>query len=81
MVENDTGEVAMRHWTSNGVNQIVGERVYCFRPQHNVCLAWVKEEDVAYLLSLRAKACCGSTPQKFRVANQNDVNVWEKGKY
>lgn len=78
------GKVALQHRTTNPVSvQIDGtDRVYSFVPQYNVSLAWVNEEDVQKLLSIKEKSCnCGngSSAQKFIPASEINVCLWETG--
>lgn len=78
------GKVALQHRTTNPVSvEVEGTgRVYSFVAQNNVSLAWVEEQDVERLLLVRTKACnCGngSSAQKFILASQLNVCLWETG--
>ena len=80
MVKNNLGQVAVRHWNSNGFDVAVSPtRVYNFRPANTVSMAWVFEEDVPTLLSMKAQICCGQSKNKFHLANDAEVSVWLKG--
>lgn len=78
------GKVALQHRSTNPTNvQIEGtDRVYSFVPRSNVCLAWVNEEDVPKLLSIRTKTCeCngGAYGPKFFEASETNVCIHETG--
>lgn len=79
MVSRD-GKIAIRHWNSNPVAQVVGGTVYHFVPQHGASIAWVDEKDVPVLLNIKASICCGQKRNKFDYATELAVKVWETGK-
>lgn len=78
---NENGEVAVVHWNSNGaaVGPLDGI-IYQFVPRNTVSLAWIKEEHLDYVLSLRAKICCNKTRLKFSLANKNQLSVYNTGR-
>lgn len=78
------GMVALQHWNANQQRvQIKRDGAiasdYTFVAKNNVCMAWVKEEDVAWILSQKTKLCCGKSGAKFHFASQINVNLWETG--
>lgn len=80
------GLTALQHWNSNPatVKMDGTDRVYTFVPKYNVSLAWVQEQDVEKLLSIKAKTCeCngGAYTQKFRIASDINVSIHETGTY
>lgn len=79
MIKNSDGLIAVRHYTSNPTDVAIGATVYHFRPAYNVSLGWVREEDIEAVLNIKANICCGSVANKFRLANQNDVNIHTTG--
>lgn len=81
MVMNSAGLVALKHYNSNGatVKMEADGTMYSFVPRQSVSLAWVKPEHLDALLTVKARICCGKQANKFRLANQMDVGVWETG--
>jgi len=73
------GKVAVRHWNSNPVAQVINGNLYHFVPQHGASIAWVEESDVPALFTLKATICCGHTKQKYDYATETAVTVWETG--
>lgn len=71
MIKNDAGLVAIRHWNSNPSPYT--------NPQHNVSLGWVRENDLPIILEMKTNVCCGQTRNKYRLANELDVLIWETG--
>ena len=54
-------------------------RTYYFRPQNNICMAYVDLEDVNAILAIR-KACCGGNRRPiFFLASDDDVRRFEFG--
>ena len=80
MVKNDDGLVAVRHWNSNPSAELVNETMYHFTPQFGASIGWVKEEHIPYLLSLKAKICCGMTKAKYFIPDEQQVRVWKTGR-
>jgi hypothetical protein len=80
MVKNEEGLVAVRHWNSNPSAELVNGLLYHFTPQFGASIGWVKEEDVAYLLTLRANICCGKTRDKYFLPDEQQVRVWKTGR-
>ena len=70
MVERD-GLVAIRHWSSNPSDYTT--------PSFNVSLGWVKKEDLPKILAIRTRVCCNNTRQKYHLATELDVRIWETG--
>ncbi len=81
MIKNSDGLIALRHYNSNPatVKMEVDKSLYSFVPRLSVSLAWVKPEHVNALLQTQAKICCGKQANKFRLANEMDVGLWETG--
>ena len=78
------GKTALSHYNTNpAVVQIDGtDIVYYFTPKNNVSLAWVNEEHVAKLLSVKTQSCnCGGGAQtnKFILTSDTNVSIWETG--
>ena len=82
MVKNEEGLVAIEHYNSNGANVHMDAtgHDYTWTPQYNVSLAWVKEEDVPAILAVRTRVCCGHTGNKFRLAGEMNVRIWQTGR-
>jgi len=84
MVKNEEGLIAVQHYNQNGWDVEVKKnnlpsKIYNFRPQHNVSMAWVAEEDLNKILSITVKACCGKHQKRFFLASQTNVNLFETG--
>lgn len=82
MVKRKSDElVAIRHYNSNGATVRMAEdgTVYSWVPRSAVSLAWVQEKHVGALLAVQAKICCGKKANKFQLANEMSVSVWETG--
>lgn len=78
MVEED-GKIAIRHWNSNPVAQVVNGNLYHFVPQYGASIAWVLPEDVPAMLDIKAAICCGVKKSKFDYATETAVKVWKTG--
>ena len=78
-VIRDDGFIAVQHRTQNGTNHKIGDVIYTFSPQHNVCLGWVAPEHIQSVLSEMARICCGKTSKKFFLAGIVNVNLWHTG--
>lgn len=80
-VVNTSGYVAVQHYNANGWTvKIESDNItYTFVPRHNLSLAWIKEEHLGKVLSIRRKGCCGTNPQRFHLASQINVNLWNTG--
>jgi hypothetical protein len=77
-VRASDGYVAMKHYNSNpSTVQAQDGTIYSFSPRLSISFCWVKPEHVDQMLSLRAQICCGKTAQKFFLANELDVCLWE----
>ena len=76
---NRNGYVAVQHYSSNPWAVHFDDTTYHFVPQHNVSLAWIKEEHLNKILSITRKACCGTNPQRFHLASLINLNLWETG--
>ena len=81
MVKNEEGLVAIEHYNTNGasVHMDATGNDYVWTPSYNVSLAWVREEDVPALLAVRTRACCNQTKNKFRLAGELNVKIWQTG--
>ena len=76
MIRNAEGQVALKRLRTNQRLVQVSKRSYVFVPQHNICLAWVAEEDVPAILAIK-KACCGGSGRKeFFPALEHDIARW-----
>ena len=79
MVKRD-GNVAIQHYTENSYNVVVSGVTYAWTHKNHVSLAWVKEEHVPKVLSVKAPACCGKRSKpRFFYASETNVNLHETG--
>lgn len=53
-------------------------RVYHFLNHAGVCMAWVDEDVISDVLDERRVCCGGQRSAVFRLANQAQVDYWEK---
>ena len=74
-----SGKVAVRHYNSNPATIMVKGNPYSFSPNYCVSLGWVDKEIVNDVLSIKARICCGNTSNKFFLASELDVSIWETG--
>jgi hypothetical protein len=82
MQTNEQGQVAIRRYRQNQRQVIVDQatkKFYLFRPQHNICLAWVDPEDVDKILAIKRKCCGGAGSPEFYLADEYAVRVWTHG--
>lgn len=84
-IKNSSGEVALCHTQTNNPLVELGSytnntyRAYRFNTQHNICLAWVKEEDAQRILNI-TKHCCGnSKTHPYYIASETDIRRWTFG--
>ena len=73
------GKVAVQHYTTNGWTVRVDDTVYTWMPQHNVSIAWVKEEHLSRIVAIDTRGCCGGRRKRFRLASLINVNLWSTG--
>lgn len=79
MILNDKNQVAIVHLFSNPRNVLLnGDKVlYHFEPQRQISLAWVNQEHVGQVLEIRdGCSSCGSKRRLFRLASQQEVDLW-----
>ena len=80
MVRNDEGLVAVRHWNSNPSIEVISGNTYNFTPQYGASIAWVHEQNVPHLLTLRVNICCNQTKLKYFLPDEQQVRVWQTGR-
>lgn len=80
MIENDQGQIALRHHQPNQVllqgNPTKAD--YVFVVKAAISMAWLDPADVPYALSKRG-GCCNSQRQLFDYANEAAVRQWTNG--
>lgn len=77
MIKNSSGDVAMTYYQNTGYHAQLGNgHEYLFVTHRNVCMAWVKEEDVQKMLAVVKTCCGGNTRPIFRLSSQQEVNLW-----
>lgn len=78
MITNSDGWVAVRYFKHHNKYVNVGAREYVFTLQNkSVSMAWVHPDDVQKLLTMKHQCCPGGSPKSmFRLANQQEVNLW-----
>lgn len=86
MIVNTEGKVAVKWAIERRPPKAVKidgkDRYYIFVPKLNIFMAWVENEDVQRLLSIKEKSCnCnnGSYLPAFVCASLVDVNLWTFG--
>lgn len=77
MIKNDNGEVAVTYYQNTGKYVKANGHEYVFTTIRNVCMSWVKPEDVDSLLAIKNQCCPGGSPKStFRLSSQQEVNLW-----
>lgn len=76
---NEAGEIALRHHPiSNSrifVSGLKSGNQYVATVQANICMVWVKPEDLQQVLKKKG-GCCNKNRKLFNYANENDVRQW-----
>lgn len=79
-ITNEQGQVALRRYRQNQRQVLINkEKFYLFRPQHDICLAWVDPEDVPKVLGIMRICCGGVGKPEFHLATETDVRRWNSG--
>lgn len=77
MIKNDAGQIALLYFqTVPQTIKINKDYTYVFQVKFNVCMAWVNEEHVPYILGITKVCCGGNKSHPFRYANEMQVRVW-----
>lgn len=71
------GQIALRYRQTGNVllQGNPSDKEYVAITQANICLAWVDQADVDFILTKR-DGCCGKKQQSFHLANEADVRRW-----
>jgi hypothetical protein len=80
MPEQD-GYTAVKYYTTIPHIVTIQHMRYAFIVKANICLSWIKTEQVDVVLGLhrKGKCCGGHQGQEYRLANDDDVRRWERG--
>lgn len=80
MNKNENGEVAIKYYITIPQHLVINGNEYMFMVRANICMAWVKSEDVGIVLS-KIKTCCGGQTRRniFRYASEDEIRRWENG--
>jgi hypothetical protein len=78
-IKNESGQVAVQYYQTIPKSVKVRKSEYFFTVKHNVCLAWVNEEDVFSVLAIPGGCCGNHKPGVFRLASQINVHLWATG--
>ena len=73
------GHTAIRHRNSSPFSVRVQDTNYAFTPKFNISLAWVKDEHVAQVLSVKRGCCGGSKKPRFFLADETHIRRWTQG--
>ena len=74
------GFTAVKHYNSNPTSARVMGMDYYFTPRANISMAWVQNDHVDAMLSIKKSTCCGNKKHpKFRIANEDDIRRWING--
>lgn len=76
---NAAGEVALRYYQTIPHTISVSGQQYAFVVRANICLAWIKPEHVAKVLSTTKRCCGNSVKTVYHYANESDVRRWTNG--
>lgn len=82
MITNEQGQIALVFGQNVQKLVEVNGHQYVFVVKSNICLAWVNAPDVASILAILGRGCCGhrAVPQ-FAYASASQVQVWTTGHY
>ncbi len=78
-VRNAQGEIAMRYKQQQRVMVKCGAVYYVFSMQNNICLAWVKEEDVPCILAVKGGCCGEKRAGVIQFATETQARRWQFG--
>jgi len=73
------GQVAIDYYQTIPHVVQVNRNEYAFVVRADICMAWIKEEDVNAILSVTKQCCGGNRNTVYRLANENDVRRWTNG--
>ena len=76
MITNDAGQVAISKYITIPEAIKVNGYTYAFIVKNNVCMAWIKEEDVPAVLAIKKRCCGNHNNPKFRYATDSQVRIW-----
>jgi hypothetical protein len=81
--KNEQGEteVALRYHQEGQVflsNNPTGKE-YVATTSGNVCLVWVDERDVDFILAKKGSCCGGTKKQLFHITDETHIRRWENG--
>ena len=78
-VVNEKGEIAVAYYQTIPHYLKVNGTTYGFAVNRNICLAWIKPEDINMVLST-AKACCGGQKRTvYRLEHEAHVRRFVDG--
>jgi len=74
---NEAGEIAVKYRQPGQVLITGGPsgKEYVAVTEANICLAWVDQRDVEFILGKKG-GCCGKKQKAFSLANADDVRRW-----
>jgi len=79
MITNSEGQIAIKYYQNHPHTVIAHKYEYAFVVRANICMSWIKPEDVDVIMAI-TKTCCGGNKNKvYRYANENDVRQWTNG--
>lgn len=82
MITNENGQVALVYAQNIQKLVEVDGHQYVFVVKYNICLAWVAPADVAKILAITGRGCCGNKHAlQFAYATTSQVQVWTTGHY
>ena len=58
----------------------VADMTYTFKNYQGVMMAWVKNEHVGAVLEVKVHCCGNATTHPFRLANEAQIDHWERYK-
>ncbi len=75
-VVNEDGDVAVAYVQTVPHTVRVHGREYAFVVKHNICMAWIKPQDVDIVSSMLKKCCGGQHTLGYRLENGGNVRRW-----
>jgi len=82
MITNEQGQIAVVYGQSIPKVIDVNGKGYAFVVKSCISLAWIDIPDVAKILAITGRGCCGNKhAQIFAYASTSQVQVWKTGHY
>lgn len=75
-IEDANGNVAIRYYQPGKIITKCGQVTYIFVTYANICMTWVKPDDVPCILNKKGGCCGQKRPGIFTYANASTARRW-----